>query len=124
MDQVTQKEIQELTYYQGEHAIAGIKFRYAAKDLGVSAWGMNVIEMEANCPNYPEHDHRQDNQEEVYVVLKGSGTLKTQDKACALQIGSIVRVGPLVKRKILPGPDGITLLALGGTPGQAYKVQS
>ena len=25
------------------------------------------------------------------------------------------------KRKIVPGPEGVTILALGGTPGKAYE---
>jgi hypothetical protein len=32
----------------------------------------------------------------------------------------LVRVGPDQKRKIVPGPQGVTLLALGGTPGKPY----
>jgi hypothetical protein len=32
-----------------------------------------------------------------------------------------VRVGPDTKRKIHPGPDGMRLLAIGGTPGEAYE---
>jgi hypothetical protein len=32
----------------------------------------------------------------------------------------IARVGPAVKRKITAGPDGLRLLALGATPGEAY----
>ncbi len=32
----------------------------------------------------------------------------------------IVRVDPDVKRKITAGPDGLRLLALGATPGEAY----
>jgi hypothetical protein len=32
-----------------------------------------------------------------------------------------VRVGPEVKRKVLPGPDGLRLLVIGARPGQAYE---
>jgi hypothetical protein len=38
-----------------------------------------------------------------------------------LEKGMLVRVGPSTRRKILPGPGGITLLAIGGTPGRAYE---
>lgn len=123
MNSVTKKEISDLGYYSGPHSIPGIKFRYAAKDLGVTAWGMNVLEIEPNCNDYPEHDHLKDEQEEVYVVLKGSATLHADGKEWQLQEGSLIRVGPQSKRKILPGPRGVTLLALGGTPGKAYQVR-
>jgi hypothetical protein len=33
----------------------------------------------------------------------------------------LARVGPIQKRKIIPGDEGVTLLALGGTPGKAYE---
>ncbi len=121
MSDVIKKEVGELDYYKGEHAISGIKFRYAAKELGVSAWGMNVLEIDANCSAYPEHDHLKDGQEEVYTVLKGSATLISEGKEWPLKVGSLIKVGPGTKRKILPGKDGVTILAIGGTPGKAYQ---
>ena len=123
MADVTKKAISELNYYQGEYAIPGIKFRYAAKDLGVSAWGMNVLEIDAGVTAYPEHDHTKDGQEEVYVLLRGSATLKAGDEEWPLEVGTLVRVGPSTTRKILPGPGGATVLAIGGTPGQAYPAK-
>ena len=121
MSEVVKKEIEELGYYQGPHAIAGIKFRYAAKELGVTAWGMNVLEINAKCTDYPEHDHVKDGQEEVYTVLRGTATLLADGKEWPLKLGSFIRVGPGIKRKIIPGPEGVTILAIGNTPGKAYK---
>jgi uncharacterized cupin superfamily protein len=120
MSDVTKKDIGELEYYQGPNAISGIKFRTAGRALGVTAWGMNVLEMDAGCPAYPEHDHVKDGQEEVYVVLRGSATLRCADGEWPLQTGSLVRVGPETKRKLVPGAEGVTILAIGATPGQAY----
>jgi len=34
---------------------------------------------------------------------------------------SIVDLEPGAVRKVLPGPDGLRLLAVGGTPGRAYE---
>lgn len=123
MNDVTKKEVGELGYYQGEHALPGIKFRYAAKELGITAWGMNVLEIDAGCSAYPEHDHVEDGQEEVYVVLRGSATLSAGQEELRLKEGSLARVGPGTKRKILPGPGGVTVLAIGATPGKAYGTQ-
>ncbi len=120
MSDVTVKHIEEIPYYQGPKAIPGMRFHTAARELGVSAWGMNVIEIEAGCTGYPEHDHTKDGQEEVYVVLKGSGGIEHAGERTELTEGMLVRVGPATRRKILPGPHGITVLAIGGTPGQAY----
>jgi len=117
---VKAKHYGEMAYYQGPHAIPGIKFHTAGRELGVTAWGMNVIEIDAGCEHYPEHDHVKDEQEEVYVVLRGGGTLRAGEEETALALGTLVRVGPGEKRKILPGPEGIAVLALGATPGRAY----
>ncbi len=123
MADVTIKQIAELDYYQGANAIPGIKFRFAGRQLGVSSWGMNVVELEPNCSKYPEHEHIKDGQEEVYVVLRGTATLHAGDERFDLGVGAMVRVGPSQKRKFVAGPEGLTLLALGGTPGQAYQLQ-
>lgn len=121
MSDITVKQVEEIEYYQGPHAVEGIHFHTAGKDLGVSAWGMNVLVMAPHCPNYPKHDHVKDGQEEVYVVLAGSATLETADESVLLEPGTLVRVGPAVKRTLVPGEQGVTVLALGATPGQAYS---
>jgi mannose-6-phosphate isomerase-like protein (cupin superfamily) len=59
-------------------------------------------------------------QEEVYVALRGSGILEADGEQFPLDQDHIARVGPTVKRKIIAGPDGLRLLALGGTPGEPY----
>ncbi len=115
------KRIEEIDFYEGPNAIPGIRFHPAARSLGVTAWGMNVIEIEPGCSGYPEHDHARDGQEEVYVVLRGSATLAAGDERIALGPGTLVRVGPAQRRKFLPGEDGVTLLAIGATPGKAYE---
>ena len=121
MADVTLKTIDDLEYYQGPHAVAGIQFKYAAKGLGVGAWGMNVLVIEPGCTHYPEHDHKTDRQEEVYVVLEGDATLQVGDKTLPLERGMMARVGPEERRKIMPGPQGVTVLAIGATKGEAYQ---
>ncbi|MCL2448287.1 MAG: hypothetical protein FWD17_05020 [Polyangiaceae bacterium] len=120
MSDIKARMIEDIAYFQGPNAIAGIRFHMAARELGVTAWGMSVLEIDAGCTGYPEHDHERDGQEEVYVVLRGDGTLDSSGEKTALRTGMLVRVGPKTKRKILPGPQGITVLAIGATPGKAY----
>ena len=123
MNEVSIKKIAEMPIYEGEYAIPGIQFRYAAKSLGVTAWGMNVLELAPNVEGCPEHDHKADGQEEVYVVLRGGGAILIDGSArMPLEEGTLVRVGPTTKRKLLPDARGMTVLAIGGTPGQPYKV--
>jgi uncharacterized cupin superfamily protein len=120
MSDVNALKIEEVDPYDGPRMIPGIRFRAVGRKLGVTAWGMNVLEIEAGCTAHPPHDHVQQGQEEVYVVLEGTGTIETADGKTPLSRGSVVRVGPATRRQILPGPQGITVLALGGTPGKAY----
>jgi uncharacterized cupin superfamily protein len=121
MADVKAKRVQEIPYYAGPNAIPGIRFHRAGRELGVTAWGMNVIDIDPGCASYPEHDHVKDGQEEVYVVLKGSGAIESGGEKSELAEGTLVRVGPSARRKIVPGPQGITVLAIGACPGQAYK---
>ena len=124
MSEIIVKKVGDLGCYEGPNAIPGIKFRHAARDLGVTAWGMNVLELEPNCSGYPEHDHAADGQEEVYVVLRGSATLHAGGKNWPLEAGAFIRVEPNMKRKLVPGADGLTVLAIGSTPGKAYAPRS
>ncbi len=120
MSDVTVKRVDDIPPYAGPNVIPGIKFRPAARALGITAWGMNVLDLDARCTRYYEHDHLKDGQEEVYTVLRGSATLHVGDETWLLEPGVLVRVGPGTRRKIVTGPEPATVLAIGATPGQAY----
>jgi len=47
-------------------------FKRARAELGVESFGLQILDLPPNYDNYPEHDHEQDGQEEVYVALRGS----------------------------------------------------
>ena len=96
-------------------------FKRARADLGVESFGMQVIEMPPGYDGYPEHDHAETGQEEVYLVLRGSAEVTVDGERVQLDPDTIVRVGPGAKRKIIPGDQGVRLLALGGTPGGVYE---
>lgn len=117
---VTVEHISDIQHYQGEGEIPGIRFRPAKMAMGVSAWGMSVIELDAGCEGYPEHDHSHDGQEEVYVVLEGSAVLVAEGAEHPVGVGDMVRVPPEVTRKWVTRDQPVRLLALGATPGQAY----
>ena len=121
MMDVTVKQIDQIEPYKGPNVLAGIQFKPAGRELGVTAWGMNVLKLESGVTTYPEHDHGKDGQEEVYILLEGSATLRVGEQEWSLQPGMLVRVGSGVRRKWLPGDKGATLLAIGGTPGKAYE---
>lgn len=95
-------------------------FVYARKSLGVTAWGMNVERLPAGYDKYPEHDHSEDGQEEVYVVLEGKATLHADGESWDLTRGTLARVGAGQNRTFTTS-EGATMLCLGATPGKAYE---
>jgi uncharacterized cupin superfamily protein len=99
-------------------------FCRARASLGVTSFGMQVENFPPNFEHYPEHDHADDGQEEIYTALSGSATLHAEGQTYSLEPGVFVRVGPSVTRKITTGEQPVQLLALGGTPGQAYSAPS
>ena len=95
--------------------------RRARATLGVTSFGMQVMTLPANWDGYPDHRHdasvEDANQEEVYIPIEGSATLRAGQERFALRPGMMVRVGPEQLRQILPGPAGVRFVALGGVPG-------
>jgi mannose-6-phosphate isomerase-like protein (cupin superfamily) len=82
---------------------------------------MQVIQMPPDYGDYPEHDHADSGQEEVFLTLSGSGWMDIEGERVDLDPETIVRVGAGAKRKIYAGPQGIRVLAIGGAPGEVYK---
>jgi mannose-6-phosphate isomerase-like protein (cupin superfamily) len=115
MGDYTAKRIDEM-----DAAFLG-SFKRARAELGVESFGMQVIDLPPNFDRYPEHDHDESGQEEVFVVLRGGGEMLVGEESVALDPDHILRVGPAERRKVVSGPEGIRLLALGGTPGQVYE---
>src|SRR3954447_1585700 len=96
-------------------------FKRARAELGVESFGLQVLDFPPSNTRYPEHDHGNDGQEEVYVPVRGSGEIEIEGERYPLEPGTMVRVGPGVKRKLLSGDEGMRVLAIGGVPGKAYE---
>ena len=132
MADVAHLKIEEIDLLQGFDRVG---MRRAAAALGVSSLGISIEELDPEADEYPEHDHSEEGiggqmfaqrpqqfgQEEIYVARRGSGVLEADGQTYPIDPDHIVRVGPSVKRKIVAGPDGLRLLAIGGTPGKAYE---
>jgi hypothetical protein len=82
---------------------------------------MQVIDLPPSFDSYPSHDHTHDDQEEVFLALRGSGELEVDGERVPLDQDHMARVGPTAKRKIWAGPDGLRVLILGGVPGHVYS---
>jgi mannose-6-phosphate isomerase-like protein (cupin superfamily) len=118
MPDYTAKRLDEM------EAAYGGGFVKARAELGVSSFGIQVIRLPADSSDYPEHDHVADGQEEVYLALSGSGWIDVEGERVDLGEDVLVRVGAEAKRKVYSGPEGLSVLVLGGCPGEAYKIKS
>jgi uncharacterized cupin superfamily protein len=90
--------------------------------LGVKSFGMQVMNFPPNGgEGYPNHDHAESGQEEVYFVLQGAADFDVEGEHVHLEPGAALRVGATTKRKITTGAEGAQILALGGVPGGVYS---
>jgi uncharacterized cupin superfamily protein len=97
-------------------------FVKARAELGVTAFGLQVIQLPPDYGDYPEHDHAESGQEEVFLAIGGSGWIDIEGERVELDPETFVRVGADAKRKVYSGPQGLRLLAIGGAPNEAYKI--
>jgi mannose-6-phosphate isomerase-like protein (cupin superfamily) len=104
-------------------AIVQGSFKKARAELGITSFGIQVIDFPPNVDGYPEHDHSQDGQEEVYVTMRGNGQIDIEGERIALEPETMVRVSAGTKRKLYPGDAGMRVLVVGGVPGEAYVVR-
>jgi quercetin dioxygenase-like cupin family protein len=86
--------------------------------FGIQSFGMNAYKPGEDGTLISEHDESGSGQEELYIVLDGNATFEVDGESVDAPAGTFVFVGPEVRRKATG--DG-TVLALGGTPGEAYQ---
>src|SRR5262245_22114342 len=115
MPDVTVKRVEDF------EAIFGGGFRRVRAGLGVTSFGIAVIDLPPNFKYYPEHDQTHDDQEEVYTVLSGRATLLVAGEEHELEPGVFARVGAIEKRKFTTGDEPARVLAMGATPGKVYE---
>ncbi len=87
-------------------------FRGLSTPLGVSGFRVNQLEL-APGQEGPEHDHTSNNQEEVYAVVGGSGTLRLDGQEIELRPGHFVFCPPAARRQMVAGDDGLVWIGIG-----------
>ncbi len=116
MADYTAKQIKEM------QAGFGGGFVKARAELGVTSFGFQVIQLPPDSTDYPEHDHAETGQEEVFLAIAGSGWMDIEGDRVDLDGETMVRVGAATKRKVFSGPQGLRVLVMGGAPGKAYEI--
>ncbi|WCB94122.1 hypothetical protein DSM104299_02850 [Baekduia alba] len=89
----------------------GLEFRMATQALELEHSGLSYQRVPPGYRFPYGHTHR--TQEEVYVVLRGSGRMKVDDEIVALQAWDAVRLPPGAWRGYEAGPEGLEILVIG-----------
>src|SRR3954465_7835950 len=88
-----------------------LEFRAATKALGLEHSGLSYQRIP---PGYRfPYGHTHSEQEEVYVVVRGSGRMKLDDEIVELKRGDAVRVPPGTWRGYEAGAEGLEILVIG-----------
>jgi uncharacterized cupin superfamily protein len=85
--------------------------RFARGALGAQTVGLSLHRLRPGARQAFGHLHHRD--EEVYVVLSGSGFIGVDDEIRELGRLDAVRVAPGSTRALKAGPDGLEVLAMG-----------
>ena len=97
-----------------------LEFRMARVPLEMENAGVSYLRVAPNFRIPFGHTHK--NQEEVYVVVAGSGRLKLGDEVRDVEQWDAVRIHKDTMRGVEAGPDGRELIAIGAPntgPGDA-----
>ena len=88
-----------------------LEFRSATQALGLEQSGLSYQRVP---PDYRfPYGHTHTRQEEVYVVVRGSGQMKLDDEIVELKEWDAARVPPGTWRGYEAGPEGLEILVIG-----------
>jgi mannose-6-phosphate isomerase-like protein (cupin superfamily) len=99
-----------------EGAGPGGAVRFVRKVLGVEAFGVNWFELPPNVAGR-EHDESATQQEEVNVIVRGSGIYRVDGEEVPVRVGTFLRFDPGTTRQPVAGPDGMTMIGIGAPRG-------
>jgi uncharacterized cupin superfamily protein len=89
--------------------------RFARRAMGLEGGGFSYQKLAPDFRAPLAHRHK--TQEEVYVIVSGSGRIKIEDEVHDLRQWDAIRLAPQTARAFEAGPDGLELLAIGFAAG-------
>ena len=90
--------------------------RFVRRELGCEAFGVNWFELPPGVAGR-EHDESESRQEEVNVIVRGSGVYRVDGEEIPVAAGTFMRFDPGTTRQPVAGPDGMTMIAVGARRG-------
>jgi len=97
-----------------------LEAHFARDDLEATQFGLSLQRLKPGARSSFGHTHA--SQEEVYVIVEGSGRIKLDDDVLELTRWDAVRIAPETMRALEAGDEGMTLIAFGAPntgPGDA-----
>ena len=95
--------------------LPGLEGRFSRKHLNSRELGVSRF---TYAPNLRGGGHSHREQEEAYVVVAGSGRIRLDDEIRDIRQWDVIRVAPEVVRAFEAGPDGLDLIAVGGSKAE------
>jgi uncharacterized cupin superfamily protein len=93
----------------------------ARRSLGLSAFGMNLVEIPPG-ERIPEHDETGRDQEEVFIVLEGSPSLVVDGREIETPAGTFARLDPGLQRTVVNrGEDVAAVLIVSAPRSSGYE---
>ena len=90
--------------------------------FGLTAFGVNAFGGDAGTSFVHEHDETASDQEELYVVLRGTARFTLAGEEVEAGAVSVVAIpDPAVRRSAVAVEDGTLLLALGAPVGSGFQ---
>lgn len=93
------------------NGVKGIEAKFLRDSIESEHLGVSRFRIAAG--NRPPFGHRHREQEEAYVITRGSGRFKLEDEIIDVREGDVLRVAPHVMRAFEAGPDGIDIVVVG-----------
>jgi mannose-6-phosphate isomerase-like protein (cupin superfamily) len=88
-----------------------LEARFARAALDGKTLGLSLMTL---APNFRmPFGHKHEGQEEVYVVVRGSGRIKVEDEIVEVGQWDAIRFDKNTMRNVEAGPDGIEFVAFG-----------
>ncbi len=97
------------------------KWALAREGLGLTSFGMNVVELPPG-EMIPEHNELESDQEEVFIVLSGDATLVINGEDHPAPAGTFVRLDPQPLRTVVNMSDtDATVLIVSAPRSSGYQ---
>jgi mannose-6-phosphate isomerase-like protein (cupin superfamily) len=101
----------KINVHELEPAGPGGVVRFVRRELDLLAFGINWFEFPPNVEGY-QHNEQDSGQEEVNVIVRGSGTYVIDREEVPIREGDVFRFDPETTRGPKAGPEGLTVLAV------------